>query len=211
MPEPAVKFLPLGAIIQGFHIGETNIVQGFPKQEHYVTHNAPYFGETIGRVANRIAGAKVENLNGKSVLLAKNDGENTLHGGNVGWGKKIWDGPNLVPVRDLPGVGRLVGGESVEFTFRDVSGSEGFPGTLEVSVVYTTGTQESDDGKEVQILAIEYQAVLAEDEDVQETVVNITNHSYVFPPLEQRNTANSTPTDISIFQVDQQLKGPLYR
>lgn len=75
------------------------------------------------------------------------------------------------------------GGESLRYSYRSVHGEEGFPGTVDVSVVYTTGTQ---DGGRKKVLGIEYEAVLVEDEaskDVQETVVNITNHSYVPPPL----------------------------
>jgi aldose 1-epimerase len=179
------KFLPLGAIIQSFYVNGINIVQGFPKQEHYEIANTPFYGETIGRVANRIAGAKIESLNGKTVFLAKNDGENTLHGGNVGWGKKVWDGPKPVAMRRIPGIEKLVDGKSIEFTLRDPSGNEGFPGTLEVSVVYTVGIQEMEDGREVRVLAIEYQAVMSDDENVQETVVNITNHSYVALPFKR--------------------------
>src|SRR6187402_3453713 len=144
MPEPAFKFLPLGAIIQTFYVNGTNIVQGFLEQEQYKAHNTPYYGETIGRVANRISGARIESLNGATVLLAKNDGENSLHGGNVGWGKKVWDGPKPGTVNEIAGIDGLLGGESVEFTLRDLSGTEGFPGTVDVKVVYTTGTQETE-------------------------------------------------------------------
>jgi aldose 1-epimerase len=207
MPEPIFKFLPLGAIIQNFYINGTNIVQGFPNEEQYETHNTPFYGETIGRVANRIAGAKIENLNGETVLLTKNDGENTLHGGKVGWGKKLWAGPMPVATRKIPGFGGLIGAESLMFTLRDLDGNEGFPGTLDVSVVYTTGTQRTDDGKEVRMLGIEYQAVLADDEDVQETVVNITNHSYVLLTHSRQRNADENPTDTSTCQPTARSKG----
>lgn len=177
MSDAIAEFLAHGAIIQSFYVNEINIVQGFLEQAQYETHNTPCYGETIGRIANRIAGAKIENLNGATVLLAKNDGENTLHGGNVGWGKKLWKGPEPVAAQKIPGTEDIIDAESVEYTLRDLDGTEGFPGTLDVSVVYTTGTQNMEDGKEVRVLGIEYQAILADDEDVQETVVNITNHS----------------------------------
>lgn len=176
MTDPAFTFLPLGAIIQSFVVGKTNIVQGFPKQSQYVTHNGPFFGETIGRVANRIAGAKIDSLNGKVYSLAKNNGDNALHGGPKGWGKRIWNGPKPVGTRSIPGIEGLDGGESVEFTLRDEDGEEGYPGTLDVSVVYTAGTQRNAEGKEVKVLGIEYQAALVGD-DVEETVLNVTNHS----------------------------------
>ncbi|KAL2071994.1 hypothetical protein VTL71DRAFT_11337 [Oculimacula yallundae] len=181
-PPPPFEFLPLGAIIRTFLVGgptNLNIVQNFPKQSHYVSHNGPFFGETIGRVANRIANGKISSLNnGKSYSLAKNNGENALHGGIVGWGKRVWEGPSPVGVREIPGLegGKLEGGESVRFTLRSEDGDEGYPGTVDVSVVYTVGVQKVD-GKEVRVLGIEYEVKLVGDE-VEETVVNVTNHSY---------------------------------
>ncbi|KAL2020311.1 hypothetical protein VTK56DRAFT_8539 [Thermocarpiscus australiensis] len=169
-------FLPLGAIIQELRVGGINIVQGFPAQSHYESYNDPYFGETIGRVANRIKNARLEGLNGgKTYTLAANNGPNNLHGGVVGWGKKIWNGPVPVGVREIPGIGGLDGGESVKFTLVSQDGDEGFPGTVEASVLYTVGKQVQD-GKEVIVLGIEYEAELVGDAD--ETVINMTNHSY---------------------------------
>lgn len=150
-------------------------MQSFPKQSLYQSYNAPFFGETIGRVANRLSNAKINSLNGKSYQLAANNGVNALHGGNVGWGKKIWEGPTPVGVRKIPGVNGLEGGESVEFKLRSEDGDEGYPGTVDVSVVYTAGTQK-EAGKEVRVLGIEYEVKLVGDE-VDETVVNVTNHS----------------------------------
>jgi aldose 1-epimerase len=178
-PTPApFQFLPLGAIIQSILIGKTNIVQGFPTQALYESHNEPFFGETIGRVANRISNAKINSLNGKSYTLAANNGVNSLHGGVKGWGKKIWQGPTPIGVKEIPGLqgGKLEGGESVKFTLRSEDGDEGYPGTVETSVIYTAGTQKSAEGKEVRVLGIEYEAQLVGDE-VEETAVNVTNHS----------------------------------
>lgn len=76
-----IQLLPLGAIIQSFVVNGTNIVQGFPTSDLYKSHNSPFFGETIGRVANRIKDGKIDHLNGKSYTLARNDEPNTLHGG----------------------------------------------------------------------------------------------------------------------------------
>lgn len=172
-----VSFLPLGAIIQELRVGGLNIVQGFPAQSLYESHNDPFFGETIGRVANRIGGAKLNSLNGgKSYALAANNGVNNLHGGVLGWGKKIWDGPTPVGVRAIPGMGDVEGGESVKFTLVSPDGDEGFPGTVEASVVYTVGKQLQD-GHEALVLGIEYEAELVDGAD--ETVINMTNHSYV--------------------------------
>ena len=108
-----------------------------------------YMGYLIGRFGNRIGGATFE-LNGKTYVLAKNDGENHLHGGMEGFNKKVWhaveDGGELVL--------RLVSPD----------GDEGYPGELRVTAAY------SFDG---QTLRIRYEAVCDQD-----TVINLTNHAY---------------------------------
>jgi aldose 1-epimerase len=171
------QFLPLGAIIQTFLVGKVNIVQNFPKQSLYQLHNDPYFGETIGRVANRIKNGKIDSLNGKSYTLVVNNEPNHLHGGVVGWGKKIWDGPKPVGVGLIPGLqgGHLEGGESVKFTLTSKDGDEGYPGIVETSVTYTAGTQKTTDGKEITVLGIEFEAELVG--GAEETIINMTNHS----------------------------------
>lgn len=191
-----VSFLPLGAIIQSFTVGGVNIVQGFPTQELYVSHNGPFFGETIGRVANRISNAKLASVNGgKSYALAANNGPNTLHGGVKGWGKRIWDGPKPVGIRSITGIeGDLQGGESVEFTLRSENGDEGFPGEVLAKVVYTTG-KVNNGGKEVTVLGMEYEAELVS--GAEETVINMTNHSYALRSLKLRSTQQRELTLIS--------------
>ncbi|KAK1090267.1 hypothetical protein LTR48_008621, partial [Friedmanniomyces endolithicus] len=89
----AFKFLPQGALIQEFLIGGRNIVLSFPSPASYKSPRNPFFGENIGRLANRVSGAKIHNLNGKSYDLAANNGPNSLHGGKEGWGKKDFEGP----------------------------------------------------------------------------------------------------------------------
>lgn len=177
MADTPFVFLPLGAIIQSFKVGDTDIVLGFPAQDLYAAHNTAYFGETIGRVANRIKGARIDSLNGRSYALAANNGPNCLHGGVVGWGKRLWVGPVPAGVRGIPGVEGLAGGggESVSFALVSHDGDEGFPGTVEATVTYTAATQRVD-GREARVLAIEYEARLVGDAD--ETPVNLTNHSY---------------------------------
>jgi aldose 1-epimerase len=164
--EPAFSFLPLGAILQKFELNGLNIVQGFNTVEEYKKYNAPYFGETIGRVANRISGAKIDRLNGRSYSLAANDGENSLHGGVSGWGKHVFDGPTSVERSNRP---------SIQFKYLSPDGDEGFPGTVETRVFYTASTTEQD-GRQVASLEIEYEAELVGDDDVEETVVAMTNH-----------------------------------
>jgi len=188
MSDTVFAFLPRGAILQTFNVGGTNIVQGFPTTEGYEAHGDPYFGETIGRVANRIGGARLDRVNGRSYALAANNGPNNLHGGDVGWGKKVWAGPTPVGVRTLPGLpgGHLEGGESVRFALTSDDGDEGFPGKVEASVVYTAGTQQ-EDGHEVVVLGIEYEAELVAGAD--ETPINMTNHSWVTPCFFARPTS----------------------
>jgi len=189
------QFLPLGAIIQTFLVGKTNIVQSFPTQALYVSHNAPFFGETIGRVANRVSGAKIKFLNGKSYDLAANDGVNSLHGGVKGWGKRVWDGPTPVGIREISGLqgGKIEGGESVKFSLRSEDGDEGYPGTVDATVVYTAGTQKTADGREAKVLGIEYQVELID--GAEETVVNVTNHSYF--NLSGQETIAGTDVELS--------------
>lgn len=194
-----VSFLPLGAIIQSFKVGGVNIVQGFPTQELYVSHNGPYFGETIGRIANRISNAKLASVNGGNTYsLAANNGPNTLHGGVKGWGKRIWDGPKAIGVRSIPGLdGDLKGGESVEFTLRSEDGDEGFPGEVLVKVIYTTG-KINQGGKEAIVLGMEYEAELVA--GAEETVINMTNHSYVLripkPDIRRERKLTAIPNQI---------------
>ena len=117
-------FLPQGAIIKEFNVGGRNIVLGFPSAASYHTDESAFFGETIGRVANRISGAKINSLNGgKSYDLTANNGPNTLHGGGEGWGKKDFEGP-LPTERN--------GRDAVMFKYRSHDGEEGYPGTVEL-------------------------------------------------------------------------------
>lgn len=81
-------------------------------------------------------------------------------------------------VREVKGLeGDNVEGESVEFTLRSEDGDEGYPGTVEAKVMYT-----AVEDKGVVVLGIEYEVRLVGDE-VEETAVNVTNHSYVLPPI----------------------------
>lgn len=162
----AFTFLPQGGIIQEFRVAGHNIVVGFPTAAPY-KGKTPYFGENIGRYANRISGAKINNLNGKSYELTANNGPNTLHGGVQGWGKKDFEGPTPVN-RD--------GREAVKFRYLSKDGEEGFPGTVEMKLWYKAYV-EKDEGKDKTTLEIEYEAALVGDE-VEETAVSLTNHSY---------------------------------
>jgi aldose 1-epimerase len=103
----------------------------------------------VGRCANRIKGASFE-LNGKTYPLYANNGENHLHGGKRGFNKYVWNGEQT--------------GEAVTFSRLSPDGEEGYPGNLQVQVTI---------GWEGDSLTIRYEATTDQD-----TVVNLTNHSY---------------------------------
>ena len=181
--KPFAKFLPLGAIIQEFRVNGLNIVQNFPTMELYQKYNDPYFGETIGRVTNRISNARINNLNGQVYPLTANNGTNCLHGGKRGWGKRMFEGPTTV---------HRNGHEAILFTYVSRDGEEGFPGTVELRVWYITRT-EQEQGREVYVLEVEYEAELVGEEDVQETAVAVTNHSYFNLWSGQRSKGQKLP------------------
>ena len=110
----------------------------------------PYFGAITGRYANRIAGGKFS-LDGVDYRLFQNDGGNSLHGGEIGFDKRIW--------------AASPGENAVELTYRSPDGEEGYPGNLDLSVRYSLDADNS--------LRIDYAA-----ETDAPTVLNLTNHSY---------------------------------
>ncbi|KAI9771474.1 MAG: hypothetical protein M1840_002094 [Geoglossum simile] len=168
--KPTFSFLKQGAIIKEANLAGHNIALGFSNYQTYQTHNTPYFGETIGRVANRLQNATIRSLNGRSYQLAANNGPNSLHGGFIGWGKKTFQGPNFESSD---------GKETAVYTLTSEHGDEGYPGTVHCSVTYTTSTG-AETTQEEALLTIDYEVKLADEqpEGVEETVVNITNHSY---------------------------------
>ncbi|CAI7668190.1 unnamed protein product [Penicillium bialowiezense] len=181
--QAAFTFLPLGAIIQEFRVGDRNIVLGFPTQEDYVQHNTPHFGATIGRVANRIKDGIITNLNGQPVRLTQNNGPNALHGGEKGWGKRVFDGPHTV---------KRHGRDALLFKYLHADGEEGYPGTVEVRVWYTA----SKEGEAKTVLTAEYEVEFV-GEECDETVVNLTNHSYfnIGPGADISGTTAQLATD----------------
>jgi aldose 1-epimerase len=130
-----------------------DVVLGFDSVGGYVD-NKSYFGAIIGRYGNRIGHAQFT-LDGKTYKLAKNNGENTLHGGIKGFNKAVW------AAKEIP----AEGGQALELSYLSKDGEEGFPGNLQVRVIYTlTDSNE---------LKVEYFATTD-----KKTVVNLTNHSY---------------------------------
>ncbi|XP_069463909.1 galactose mutarotase isoform X2 [Ambystoma mexicanum] len=109
----------------------------------------PYFGAVIGRVANRIAKGKFT-VDGKEYELAINNGPNSIHGGLIGFDKKLWT-PEVLP-------------NGVRFSLVSEDGDEGYPGELKMWVTYTLHGGE---------LTINYRA-----QTTKTTPINLTNHSY---------------------------------
>ena len=153
-----VKITNYGGIVTSVMVPDRagnmgDVVLGFDNLEAYLAGN-PFFGCITGRYANRIAKGQFT-LNGETYELATNNGENHLHGGMVGFDKKLWDAE---PVENESGVG-------VTMTYVSPDGEEGYPGTLTTRVTYTL---TDDNG-----LRIDYEATTD-----KPTIVNLTNHSY---------------------------------
>ena len=150
----SMTVMDYGATVQSLCIPDRDgkpidVVLGYDTAAEYEKHG-DYLGATIGRVGNRIGKAEFS-LNGKTYNLAKNDGENHLHGGTEGFDKKIWrmaaQGDSLLCWRVSP------------------DGEENYPGNLKVQVLFTL----TPDNR----LCLTYDA----DTDA-DTLVNLTNHSY---------------------------------
>ena len=130
-----------------------DVVLGFDDLQGYLGQH-PYFGGTIGRYGNRIAKGQFT-LDGKTYHLALNNGPNSLHGGTIGFNRRVWEAEPLEG-KD---------GAAVRLRYLSKDGEENYPGNLHVSVTYTlTNTNE---------LKIQYAA-----ETDKDTVLNLTNHSY---------------------------------
>lgn len=130
-----------------------DIVLGYDRLEDFYK-NAPFFGSILGRHANRIANAQFE-LNGIVYHLNKNEGENHLHGGLKAFHKVVWDA-EIIQEDSI---------ERLKLKYLSKDGEEGYPGNLDVTVIYTL-TQDN-------ALEINYHAISDKD-----TTVNLTNHTY---------------------------------
>src|SRR5438067_7275114 len=130
-----------------------DVLLGYDDVNGYVTDKA-YFGGTIGRYANRIANGKFT-LGGKTYEVPKNDGNNSLHGGTIGFNKHVWTAREM----------SSAGGPAVRFSYTSKDGEEGYPGNLKVDVTYALSSNNE--------LRIEYSASTDKD-----TVINLTNHAY---------------------------------
>jgi aldose 1-epimerase len=178
------KVMTYGAILTELDVpdkhGKTaDVVLGFDNLKGYLDDH-PFFGATVGRYANRIGGGKFT-LDGKEYKLAVNNGPNSLHGGEKGFDKVVWQA-QIVPASD---------GVAVKFSHTSPDGDEGYPGELKASVTYTLTNKNE--------LKLDYTATTS-----KATPVNLTNHSYFnlsgtnSPILGHELTLNAdrfTPTD----------------
>lgn len=128
----------------------TDIVLGFNDMSGYQSPDNPHFGCCCGRYANRIAQGRFT-LDGVEYLLAVNNGPNSLHGGWLGFDKKIWDTEVI--------------GDKVCMSLVSPDGDEGYPGTLKVTLTFSLNNENE--------LRLDYAA-----ETDKKTVLNLTNHSY---------------------------------
>jgi aldose 1-epimerase len=153
------RIIALGATLQSLSVPDrhgvsADIVLGYSRAEEYL-ENPQYFGATVGRYANRIAGGRFP-LDGMDYSLPANDGNNHLHGGHRGLDKVVWQ---VESVTSRPA------GAKVVLSHRSPDGDQGYPGTLDIKAIYKLNDQNE--------LAVEYRATTD-----KPTIVNLTNHAY---------------------------------
>jgi aldose 1-epimerase len=155
-----VKIYNYGAIVSNFIVtnarGEQqDIVLGFDDFESYLSEDYlkiyPYLGAIVGRYENRIKGGKFT-IEGQDIQLEQNNGEDTLHGGLIGFDRKVWD---ILPTID----------PSLTLQYISPDGEEHFPGNLTVQVTYKL----SDNNE----LIVDFKASTD-----KTTAVNLTHHGY---------------------------------
>jgi len=154
----SANIINYGATITSLSVADRDgkiedVVLGYDSLSGYVNGSA-YFGAIVGRYGNRIAKGRFQ-LDGIDYQLTVNDGENHLHGGNIGFNKVLWDA-------DVPEDSET---PAIRFTYTSRDGEEGYPGTVTLKVTYAL----TDDNA----LRIEYEGVTD-----KTTILNPTQHSY---------------------------------
>lgn len=140
-----------------------NVVQGHDSIEGVINSPEPFLSTLIGRYGNRIAKGKFQ-LGNKEYKLTINNGPNSLHGGPTGFHARVWDAEQTSK-------------QSLTLRYLSRDGEEGFPGNLDVTVVYTFTNQNE--------LVITYSAITD-----QRTIVNLTHHAF----FNLAGLANPTPS-----------------
>lgn len=146
-----------GATVVQLHVPDRagrfdDVVLGFDAVDGYEVGRNPYFGATVGRVANRVAGGSFD-LDGTTYELARNEGPHHLHGGErSSLDKVLWDVAEHSP-------------DTLVLTYVSTDGEEGYPGTVEVVATFQVTTDA---------LLMRYQATTD-----RPTPVDLTNHSYL--------------------------------
>ena len=153
-----VDIITFGGIITALKVPNRdqqfeNVVLGYKTLEPYLT-NPTFLGAIIGRYGNRIANGKFS-LQGEEFTLATNNGPNCLHGGNKGFDKVIW---KAEPIKQHDNI-------ALKLSYVSKDMEEGFPGNLNVTVVYTLTFDNA--------LMVSYEATTD-----KTTLVNLTQHSY---------------------------------
>ncbi|WP_339730750.1 aldose epimerase family protein [uncultured Gimesia sp.] len=152
-----VKVTNYGAIITSISVPDRNgkmadIALGYNRVEDYINAvDKPYFGAIVGRYGNRIAKGQFT-LNGETYTLAKNNGENHLHGGVIGLDKVVWDATLVSPTK-------------IELTYLAKDREEGYPGNLNIKVTYSLNNENQ--------LIVDYLATTD-----KATPINLTQHTY---------------------------------
>lgn len=149
-----------------------DVVLGFATLEPYLVRH-PYFGAITGRIAGRVAGARLT-VEGGIHALAANEGRHHLHGGFDGLDRRVW--------KASP-VGRADGAPSIRLTYRSPDGEEGYPGSVDLAVTYTLTADN--------VLLIETEA-----QADRPTPVNLTHHSYF--NLEGEGSGAATDHELQI-------------
>ncbi|NEB11746.1 galactose mutarotase [Streptomyces coelicoflavus] len=153
-----MKVLSYGGVVQSLEVPDrrgryANVSLGFDNLDDYVARS-PHFGALIGRYGNRIAKGRFT-LDGTTYQLSVNDGENSLHGGALGFDYRVWDVEPFTRGSDT----------GLVLHYVSVDGEMGYPGTLRAKVTYTL-TRRGD-------WRVDYEATTD-----RATVVNLTSHVY---------------------------------
>tara|TARA_Y100000766_G_scaffold135221_1_gene116492 strand:+ start:173 stop:1348 length:1176 start_codon:yes stop_codon:yes gene_type:complete len=153
-----VRVTNYGAIVTSIIVPDRNgkqadVALGYDRVEDYINAvDKPYFGAVVGRYGNRIAKGEFT-LDGETYSLLKNNGENHLHGGAIGFDKVVWT------------VDEYVEGQALTLSYLAKDKEEGYPGNLQLKITYTLADDNS--------LVVDYHATTD-----KATPVNVTQHTY---------------------------------